>query len=96
MKIYDFKSAFIEGYNDYKIIAKLPKELFPDDQEVYVEILRSLYGEKQAAYIWYSRLKEILCDNMGYELLIHDEAIFIKKNKNQEIKSIISVHVDDL
>ncbi len=29
MELYDFKSAFIEGYNDYKITGQLPRELFP-------------------------------------------------------------------
>ena len=94
--IYDFKSAFIEGFNDFRIVALLPVELFPNKEKIYVEVVRSLYGEKQAAFIWYSRLKEILCDHMNFELLIHDEAIFIRKNSKGEIRMIIAVHVDDL
>ena len=60
-EFYDFKSAFTEGINDYRIVGVLPPELFPEGTEPqYVEAVRALYGEKQAAYIWYMRLKEIL------------------------------------
>ena len=97
IEFYDYKYAFVEGYNDYRILGKLPKDLFPDQSEdIIVEVIRSLYGEKQAAHIWYMRLKEILCEEMNFENLLHDEAIFVKRNERDEIRIIITVHVDDL
>ena len=95
--IYDFKSAFIEGYNDFRILARLPPELYPEDHEpVIVEVVRSIYGEKQAAYIWYQRLKEILCEYMGFERLLHDESVFVHKNEDGEIQMILTIYVDDV
>ncbi len=97
IEFYDYKYAFVEGYNDYRILGKLPKDLFPEQSEdIIVEVIRSLYGEKQAAHIWYMRLKEILCEEMNFENLLHDEAIFVKRNDKDEIRIIITVHVDDL
>jgi hypothetical protein len=77
IEIYDVKGAFIEGINDYRVLGEMPKELFPNGSApVIVEWIRSLYGEKQAAYIWYLRLKEILCDKMGFTVSVQDEALF--------------------
>jgi hypothetical protein len=95
--IYDVKGAFIEGINDYRILGQMPKELFPVGSEpVIVEWIKSLYGEKQAAYIWYLRLKEILCDKMGFDVSIQDEALFYYMNENSEITMVVCVYVDDL
>ena len=45
--VYDFKSAFIEGYNDFRILAALPPELYPEDHEpVIVEVVRSTVKNK--------------------------------------------------
>ena len=94
---FDFKSAFIEGLNDFRIIGQMPPELFPaGTPPQYVEVVRSLYGEKQAAYIWYEKLSKILCENMGFDKIMHDEAMFVKKNKRGEIRMILVVYVDDL
>jgi hypothetical protein len=54
-----------------------------------------LYGEKQAAYEWFQRLKEILCDHLNFEQLINDECIFIKKYEG-ELVMMITIHVDDI
>ena len=94
-KVYDVKGAFIEGTNDFRILARIPKEL-TGGEEYIVEWIRSLYGEKQAAYIWYQRLKEILGDKLGFVVSLNDEALFYLRNNQGGIIMILCVHVDDL
>jgi hypothetical protein len=60
-----------------------------------VKIINSLYGEKQAAYEWFERLKEILVIIMTFEQLKHDECIFVKKH-HDNIIIMLTVHVDDI
>jgi ribonuclease HI len=97
IRVCDVKGAFLEGENDFEVYGKLPKEMFPvGTGDIVVNLIRSIYGEKQAAYVWYMKFKGILCDNMGFEVLIHDESIFIQKNVHGEIIMVVIVYVDDL
>ena len=85
IKTYDVSCAFMEGKNDFRIISKWPEELNNTSNEIIVEWISSLYGEKQAAYRWYIKLKEILCNHLGFEVSEIDEALFILKNKDSKI-----------
>jgi hypothetical protein len=97
IRVCDVKGAFLEGENDFVVYGKLPKEMFPHGTgDIIVNLVRSIYGEKQAAYVWYTKFKGILCDYMGFEVLIHDESIFIQRNLNGEINMMVIVYVDDL
>jgi hypothetical protein len=97
IRVCDVKGAFLAGENDFVVYGKLPKELFPEGTgDIIVNLIRSIYGKKQAAYVWDMKFKGILCEKMGFEVLIHDESIFIQKNLEREIIMMVIVNVDDL
>jgi ribonuclease HI len=97
IRIGDVKGAFLEGENDYVVYGRLPAEIFPKGTgDIVVNLLRSIYGEKQAAYVWYMKFKKILCEYLGFEVLLHDESIFVQKNEAGEIIIMVVVYVDDL
>jgi ribonuclease HI len=97
IRVCDVKGAFLEGENDFVVYGRLPREMFPlGTEDIIVNLVRSIYGEKQAAYVWYMKFKGILCERMGFEVLTHDESIFIQKNLEGEIIMMVIVYVDDL
>jgi hypothetical protein len=57
-------SAFLQPINDYENYAYLPDRLFGTSTRV--EVVKSVYGEKQAAMLWYKMFDGILVDKMGY------------------------------
>ncbi len=64
--IFDVTAAFLEGTNDFKQYCWLPKELGLDGiHKLRVEIIKALYGEKQARKIWSDLLHSILT-KMGF------------------------------
>jgi hypothetical protein len=92
-KICDVGGAFAESKNDFEdIFMILPKRIFSD---TIVRVKNSLYGEKQAAYLWYKSLSEILI-NLNCNCLISDQCIFIRKDNRGEIDMIILIFVDDI
>ncbi len=87
----------MEALNKYEVYAQIPPELYPKGhKKIVVRLIKSLYGEKQAAYEWHQRLKQILCELMEFEQLIYDECIFVKKDEQSLIHIMITVHVDDI
>jgi hypothetical protein len=96
IEVVDVKGAFLEGKNRHDVYVEIPREILPKNSErIIVKIINSLYGEKQAAYEWFQRLKEILCDYLGFEKLVNDECIFIKKFEG-ELVMMLTIHVDDI
>jgi hypothetical protein len=75
----------------------LPKELFCDSngKPIIVELLKSLYGLKQAGELWNSLLNEKFC-NLGFTRLAHDRCVYIKRNITTSTVTIIVVYVDDI
>jgi hypothetical protein len=77
----------------------LPKEVdYQSDKPkkpAIVNLLRSLYGLKQADKLWYKTVKEILTD-FDYTCLIHDSCVFIKRTPDTGKVIIVVVYVDDI
>ena len=102
-EIIDIGNAFLEGENDYEIYMYLPDELvkYMDESitdghsRVRLQVLRSLYGEKQAAYIWNERFNEIMKD-IGFDRSINDPCIYFYINAENNIDIYVTVHVDDM
>jgi hypothetical protein len=93
----DVANAYVEAEIDKLIHMKLPKELFCDSEgnPVIVELLKSLYGLKQAGELWNRLLNKQFCD-LGYQRLAHDQCVYIKRDSLKLTVTIIVVYVDDV
>lgn len=91
LRIGDFGRAFLEGKNKEDIYMVLPVTIFPG--KIRVKVLGNLYGEKQAAFVWNTRLNEIL-ESFGLIRIQADPCWYIYKINN-EITFMLIVHVDD-
>jgi hypothetical protein len=93
----DVANAYVEAEIDKLIHMKLPKELFSDSDgnPVIVQLLKSLYGLKQAGELWNRLLNKQFVD-LGYLRLAHDQCLYIKRNSVKKTVTIIVVYVDDV
>ncbi|MBL4704061.1 MAG: DDE-type integrase/transposase/recombinase [Flavobacteriales bacterium] len=58
---YDVSAAFLQGKQDIRQFAVLPRDITPDDEPlVRVEVLGNWYGTKQAPKIWNDRYDQIM------------------------------------
>ena len=93
----DIKTAFLNGFLDEEIFMKQP-EGFEDSKkpEHVCRLNRSLYGLKQAARCWNSRLDAFLKKG-DYQQLTADTCVYLKKKKNANGDFVIMiVYVDDI
>jgi hypothetical protein len=93
----DVANAYVEADIDKLIYMYLPKELFCDEngKPIVVELLKSLYGLKQAGELWNRLINEKFCD-LGFTRLAHDKCVYIKRNNITSTVTIIVVYVDDI
>lgn len=84
----DVANAFLHGYLKEEIFMEMPQGF--EKEDFVCKLLKSLYGLKQAANVWFEELVKILTEKMGYKQLISDSVMF-KKNS-----TILGGHVDDL
>jgi hypothetical protein len=93
----DVGNAYVEADIDKLIFMFLPKELFrdPNGKPVVVELLKSLYGLKQAGELWNRLINKQFCD-LGFTRLAHDKCVYIKRNHLHKTVTIIVVYVDDI
>jgi hypothetical protein len=88
---FDVGSAFLQPYNDYINFAYLPEGIFKDRKRV--EVVKSVYGEKQAAMLWYKMFDDILVRFMGFSRCPVAPCLYIRKNEHGTI--ISTIFVDD-
>jgi hypothetical protein len=95
MAIFDVGSAFLEGENDVVLYARLPKELSTEEHPdgLRVQVMGSVYGEKQAPKIWNDKLDRILVVMMGFERCPVSPCLYYKFAPVGFI--VLTVHVDD-
>jgi Reverse transcriptase (RNA-dependent DNA polymerase)/gag-polypeptide of LTR copia-type len=86
----DVVSAFLAGKLKEKIFMKVPEPLVGIFGR-YVRILKSLYGLKQAARVWYLLLSSFF-ESIGFKSLPTDPSIMI----NRANGVIVGIHVDDM
>jgi hypothetical protein len=91
MSEVDVTNAYVEALIDKLIFMMLPRELFSDSngKPIVVELLKSLYGLKQAGEIWNRLLNEKFI-NLGFTCLAHDQCVYAKRNNNI-INSTVSI-----
>lgn len=85
----DAVAAFLAARLQEEIFMKVPTELQQYFGE-YVQILKSLYGLKEAARMWYLLVSNFLKE-IGYSPMAVDPTVF----RHTESGVIIGVHVDD-
>jgi hypothetical protein len=88
---YDVGSAFLQPFNDYINLAYLPEGIFKGRKRV--EVVKSVYGEKQAAMLWYKMFDDILVRLMGFSRCPVAPCLYIRKNEHDTI--ISTIFVDD-
>ena len=90
-KVYqmDAVAAFLAADLKDKIFMKVPTELQKYFGK-YIQILKSLYGLKQAARMWYLLVSDYLKE-LGFAPMAVDPTIF----RHTESGVIIKVHIDD-
>jgi hypothetical protein len=92
---FDVTAAFLEGKNDCVQYCRLPKEL----GGYRLQILGSLYGQKQSPKLWNDRFNNILL-GMGFKRCPMDPCLY-KLEKTIEgpnglvILILLCIHVDD-
>lgn len=97
IRLVDFKQAFAQSDLDFVIYLLLPKFMWTSPtKKRYAALLRALYGLKQASLVWYTKLSKALMQQLGFERLMADACVFIRRNENGDIEIILSIHVDDM
>ena len=86
----DVVTAFLAGELNEEVYIKMPEHMVERFGR-YARVLKSLYGLKQAARVWYLLLSEFLV-SIGFTCLPTDQTIF----RNDKTKVVIGIHVDDL
>lgn len=91
----DFVTAFLNGDLTEEIYIEQPEGYVQKGQEHKVLRLRkSLYGLKQAPRQWNKKFDYYVVNEMGYERLLTDSSIYVKRKG--QIISILAIYVDDL
>jgi len=93
----DVENAFIETDIDIPINMYLPSDVYrnPDGSKVKVQLFKSLYGLKQAGELFYQNLRDKIIKT-GFQPLIHDQCVYIKRNEATGAVTIIICYVDDV
>jgi hypothetical protein len=92
--IFDVTAAFLEANNDFQQFCYLPPGLLGANANYRREVLKALYGEKQAPKLWYDLLDKILHD-MGYTRCPECYCLYKMKIEKNGDFMFICVHVDD-
>ncbi|PPJ50823.1 hypothetical protein CBER1_07278 [Cercospora berteroae] len=89
----DFVTAFLNGGLEEVIHMRLPPGLpcTMNGEEVFVRLLKGLYGLKQSLRVWYRALREWLLAH-GWQVSQFDECVFYYKDR----ALLMPVYVDDI
>jgi hypothetical protein len=90
----DVKTAFLNGKLDEEIYMKVPQGLKADEGKV-CRLKKSIYGLKQAAYVWHNAFDKILKE-FGFESSDRDKCIYVCKAESQKDYIYLVLYVDDL
>jgi Reverse transcriptase (RNA-dependent DNA polymerase) len=91
----DIKAAYLNGYMEELIFMEQPPGYESGDGKV-CQLIRGLYGTKQAGRIWNKDLHKTLTA-AGFKRLIHDQCLYSKGDINdKENFVLLAVYVDDI
>lgn len=90
---FDIKTAFLRGDLEEQIYMKFPTGFERNDQDTGEDLIcllkKSIYGLKQSARCWYSKVDSFLLSK-GYKRLESDHSVYMKPD------SILAIYVDDI
>jgi hypothetical protein len=89
----DIDTAFLNGSLKELVYMRPPPGIRVPDGMVY-RLLRSRYGLKQAAAVWYDTIAGVFEKAMGFRRCVSDACMFIKRGKTGTI--IVVLYVDDM
>jgi len=89
LKQIDVSQAYLQG--------ELKEEIFVKSDDKFYQLLKPLYGLKQAGRCWYLHVTKTL-RNMKIKLqqMQKDSCVFVHKDKTRKTKLIIALLVDDI
>lgn len=91
---YDVKTAFLNGELEEEIFMKQPEGYIkPGQENLYCRLKKSIYGLKQAARAWNTKLNSIL-EKLEFRRGIGDKCLYSKKEN--EFWIYILIYVDDI
>jgi hypothetical protein len=94
----DMPNAYINAFVKKFILMLLPTQL-TNDVPTVVQLIRNLYGMKDAGLLWYELMAKFLVEDLGFIKLIHDPCLFVrfsKESQGTEADAFIALYVDDL
>ena len=96
----DISNAFLHGT---PLMGKAPMYMRPPKQGLkgvgqgqLLKLLKPVYGRPDAPRAWYEDLARILCDELSFEKLFVDPAMFMLRNQSGKLVALMIVHVDDV
>ena len=97
---FDCANAYVQGNVDHLIFMRGPpgfERKSERGEPLVLKLKRSLYGLKQAGYIWQTTLVQHL-EHLGFESLASEACMFVRKWESGgcEHKIIIALYVDDI
>lgn len=93
VKQYDIETAFLNRDLDEEVYMAVPSGIKTSDGMV-CRLRRSLYGLKQAAAVWYKKIREVFL-RMGFQQCGADVCLFVKES-GEDGPVFIVLYVDDL
>ena len=89
----DISSAFLNGELEEEVYMQQPEGFEQGDPDMFLRLLKGLYGLKQAGHIWHKKLDSVL-QSLGFTKVKCDHSIWVYQKG--EVKIIIPVFVDDM
>ncbi|KAF8675481.1 gag-polypeptide of LTR copia-type [Rhizoctonia solani] len=92
----DFTAAFLNRLLEEEIYMEQPDGWIapPEHQGLYLKLVKSLYGLKQAGQVWYKCLSLALIE-LGFVCFNSNNCVFMQQHNNTGL-IILVVHVDNL
>lgn len=88
----DVKTAYLNGHLKEDIYMCAPEGYVSEMAGKVLKLHKAVYGLKQSAFVWYERVKDVLCKN-NFKNCIQEPCIFTKLCN--DVKIIIALYVDD-
>ncbi|MGA1314002.1 MAG: reverse transcriptase domain-containing protein [Pelagibacteraceae bacterium] len=96
---FDVKNAFTQSDIDHIIFVEPPagfEQKGKDGLIMVLQLVKSLYGTKQASRLWQEKLRHHLTENMGFVMSQADPCLFVRGDADSENYMILGVYVDDI